>query len=102
VMILSLVSTVPVYAQGILPGEPDPNTSPRRDSEDKDQSPNRALVDDRAQCPHGMKRFQKMKCGTAKDTQECQNYSPVLECRSKSVKLHCKKPKTPVPVYRCE
>lgn len=94
VVVMNGVCPLRVIAQeGLLPGEPDPNTSPRQEER---------LIDDRDECPHGTKRFQKMKCGSTEDNQECQNYSPVLECKKDPVKLHCKKPLVPVPVYKCE
>ena len=89
--------------EGILPGEPDPNTSPHHDHQDPNGREETALVDDRAPCKKGLQRVQKMKCGTKEQAKkECDNYSPVLECRKRPKILHCKKPQMPIPAYRCE
>lgn len=102
-LFLFLMSTGVASAEGILPGEPDPNTGPRSDAATmNDGNHDRVLIDDRIKCPHGTKRFQKMKCGKPGSNPECQNYSPVLECHQKTPALKCRKPQVPVPVYRCE
>lgn len=83
--------------QGILPGEPDPNSAPGRD-----EIPNRVLLDD-TKCPRGQKAFFKMKCGLIDEAKpSCDNYTAVTECRKTKRVLKCKKPKIPVPVFTCD
>ena len=81
--------------QGILPGEPDPNTSPKHDQMDN------TLLDDRLKCSSGKRKFQKMVCGRPKSRPECKNYKPVSECRRRAQRVTCTSPQVPVPVYRC-
>ena len=90
--------------EGILPGESDPNTSPRTDrlrAEANEGHQDVTLLDDRKKCASGKQRFQRMKCGAPGQTPECEHYQPVLDCLRKAPRLRCKKPKVLVPVYRC-
>jgi hypothetical protein len=93
--LLSIASSSHAQHQGILPGEPDPNEGTHNDRHGE------TLIDDRHACPQGTKRMPKMKCGTKGESLECDNYSPVLDCRKKPQMLNCKKPLVPVPIYQC-
>lgn len=93
--LLALISIARAQ-EGIMPGEPDPNTSPRTDRSEE------ALIDDRVKCPKGQRKFQKMECGEMEEPPKCEKFHAVVECRKTDRKLGCKKPKIPVPVYKCD
>jgi hypothetical protein len=94
-LIALLISTAFAQSHGIMPGEPDPNLSPKTDEI-------HGTIDDRKPCKKGERRFQKLECGKSKEQPECDHYTPVMECHKKAPQLKCKKPLVLVPLYRCE
>ncbi|MBI3542244.1 MAG: hypothetical protein HY075_03080 [Deltaproteobacteria bacterium] len=85
-----LLASASFAQEGLLPGEPDPNTSPKSDRPKA------------VECPKGQKRFQKMKCGAEEDRKPPnESCELVFECRKSPKKLDCKKPKELVPFFHC-
>ncbi len=92
--LLLLVATVAFAQQGILPGEPDPNKSPRTDHP----------AEANKKCKEGMKAIPQMECVDPKHPVKlsCSHPVAVTNCGKRPMITMCKKPLKPVAAMKCE
>jgi hypothetical protein len=107
---VALMTLNAVAQEGILPGEPDPNSAPGKEVIVKNpknandvKKDDVALIDDRKTCPKGQKRYQVYHCALESEPeQHCKNFNAIFECSHKPKTVKCEKPKVMKPLYHCE
>ena len=97
----SAIAAEQVAQQGFMPGEPDPNYSPRTE-QIREAREHAHLIDDRAKCPRGKRRFEKMICAPSeKGVPSCEKPVIETECRRAPRRLKCGIDEVPVAVFKC-